>query len=204
MEAPVNRIILGAALGVFACNAPPPAQAPTPDPAAAAVAAQEPEPAAPGPAGPAAPAVPAAPRPDLAGTVAGVASASKDHTTLVAALQAADLVGVVGSPGGAYTVFAPTNDAFAKLPPGTVEALLKPEKKGDLRNILLHHAGVPVMTVDDMNDGGSLAMADGKRVTFSKKDGKVSVDGANIVASVRASNGIVHVVDAVIVPGAAK
>jgi uncharacterized surface protein with fasciclin (FAS1) repeats len=68
-----------------------------------------------------------------------VAVASKDHTTLVAALKAADLVVSLASPGGAYTVFAPTNEAFAKLPAGTVEGLLKPEQLGALQGILKHH-----------------------------------------------------------------
>lgn len=141
------------------------------------------------------------PRPDLAGTVSGVAAASKDHTTLVAALKAADLVGVLGSPGGAYTVFAPTNAAFDALPKGTVETLLKPENKAELQRILKHHAGVPVRQFKDLKDGDTLGMADGTSVTFHvSADGKVKVDGASIVGTVQASNGVIHVVDAVIMP----
>jgi len=135
-------------------------------------------------------------------TVWTVATGSPDHTTLVAAVKAADLVEVLASPGGVYTVFAPTNAAFDKLPKGTVEGLLKPEKKSDLRKILQHHVGIPVMPLKDMKDGGTLTMADGGHVTFHVKDGKVTVDGANILASIPTANGIVHVVDTVILVAA--
>ena len=149
-------------------------------------------------------AVAAAPaeRPKGSNTVVDVALGSADHTTLVAALKAGDLVEALDSPGGVYTIFAPTNAAFAKLPKGTVEDLLKPEKKADLRRVLQHHAAVPSLQVKDMHDGQSLAMSDGTKVTFHVKGGKVSVDDANIVASVTASNGVVHVVDTVILPPA--
>jgi uncharacterized surface protein with fasciclin (FAS1) repeats len=145
----------------------------------------------------------AATRPNSdAKTVVDVAVGSPDHTTLVAALKAADLVGALASPGGVYTIFAPTNAAFDKLPKGTVEGLLKPEKKADLTAVLKHHAAVPMLQLKDMRDGETLSMSDGKKVTFHVKDGKVSIDGANIVASFPASNGIVHVIDAVILPPA--
>jgi uncharacterized surface protein with fasciclin (FAS1) repeats len=133
-------------------------------------------------------------------TVVDVAVGSKDHTTLVAALKAADLVVSLASPGGVYTVFAPTNGAFDKLPKGTVEDLLKPEKKGALTAILKHHAAVPALQLKDMRDGESLSMADGKKVTFHVKDGKVMIGDATIVATIQASNGVVHVVDGVILP----
>ena len=168
-------------------------EAPAPAPVAAAPAAEAPAPT------PEPPKV-EAPRPDLGGTVAGVAAASKDHTTLVAALGAGDLVGVLASPGGAYTVFAPTNAAFDALPKGTVETLLKPENKAELQRILKHHAGVPAKQIKDLKDGDTLSMADGSNVTFHVVDGKVKVDEANIIATVQASNGVIHVVDAVIVP----
>lgn len=135
-------------------------------------------------------------------TVVDVALGSPDHTTLVAALKAADLVVSLASPGGVYTVFAPTNAAFAKLPKGTVEGLLAPEKKDDLVRILKHHAAVPSLTIKDMRDGESLSMADGSKVTFHVKDGKVMVNDVNIVASVVASNGIVHIVDGILLPAA--
>jgi uncharacterized surface protein with fasciclin (FAS1) repeats len=131
-----------------------------------------------------------------------VAVGSPDHTTLVAAVKAADLVDVLGSPGGVYTVFAPTNAAFDKLPKGTVEDLLKPEKKAELRRVLQHHVGIPVVSTKEMKDGGTLQMADGAKVVFHVRDGKVTVEGANILASVSTANGIVHVVDAVLVPSA--
>lgn len=190
MQRSHNSLVFLLITAALACNAPPPAAAPELAPQPAAEAAKPPpEPAA---------VAPAPPRPDLGRTVAGTAAGSKDHPTLVAALQAADLVNVLGSPGGADTVFAPVNAAFDKRPKGTVEELLKPEKKADLARILKHHAGVPTMTVDDMPDGGTLAMADGTKVTFHKRDGKVIVDNATILASVRASNGMVHIVDSVI------
>ncbi|HEX7603570.1 MAG TPA: fasciclin domain-containing protein [Polyangiaceae bacterium] len=145
---------------------------------------------------------PRAPRPDNQKTVVDVALGSKDHTTLVTALKAADLVESLDSPGGVYTVFAPTNAAFDKLPAGTVEGLLKPEKKTDLKNILQHHAGVPIMQLKDMKDGQTMGMSDGTKVTFHVKDGKYMVNDANIVASIPAMNGIVHVIDGVLLPPA--
>lgn len=135
-------------------------------------------------------------------TVVDVALGSKDHTTLVAALSAAGLVESLDSPGGVYTVFAPTNAAFEKLPAGTVEGLLKPEKKADLKAVLQHHAAVPILKLSDIKDGQTLAMADGTQVTFAVSGDKVTVDGANIVATVPAMNGVVYVVDKVLVPGA--
>lgn len=146
-------------------------------------------------------AAPIAPAAKAAGnTVVDVAVGSKDHTTLVAALKAADLVTSLASPGGVYTVFAPTNAAFDKLPKGTVEGLLKPEKKADLTKVLKHHAAVPMLRVQDMRDGETLSMADGTKVTFHVKDGKTMVNDVNIIASYPAINGIVHVVDGVILP----
>jgi uncharacterized surface protein with fasciclin (FAS1) repeats len=125
---------------------------------------------------------------------------SKDHSTLVAALKAADLVVSLASPGGVYTVFAPTNEAFDKLPKGTVETLLKPEKKSELVAVLKHHAAVPALQLKDMREGETLAMADGTKVTFHVKDGKVMVNDVNIVATIPASNGIVHVIDGILLP----
>lgn len=145
---------------------------------------------------------PAAPKADSEKTVVDVAVGSKDHTTLVSALKAADLVESLASPGGVYTVFAPTNAAFDKLPKGTLDDLMKPDHVKDLKNILQHHAGVPIVETKDMKDGQTMAMADGTKVTFHVKDGKVSVDGANIVASIKCMNGVVHVVDAVVLPPA--
>lgn len=186
-----RMLVLGVALALAGCEekAPPPA--------AAAPATKE----------AAKPATAAAPPTQAERTIAaddktaaGVAAHSPDHTTLFAAIKAAELLDVVGSPGGAYTVFAPTNAAFDKLPKGTVEGLLKSEKKGDLRSMLQHHVCVPVKQTKDLHDGETLSMADGKRVTVHVKDGKVKIDDANVIATVQASNGVVHVIDAVVVP----
>jgi uncharacterized surface protein with fasciclin (FAS1) repeats len=146
------------------------------------------------------PDAPATAKPDSQKTALDVAIGSPDHTTLVAAVKAADLVEVVGSPGGVYTIFAPTNAAFDKLPAGTVDKLLKPENKADLQKIVRHHAGVPIKQMKDMKDGETFPMSDGTKVTFHVTDGKVMVDNANIVASVPATNGMVYVVDAVLLP----
>jgi uncharacterized surface protein with fasciclin (FAS1) repeats len=128
-----------------------------------------------------------------------VAVSSPDHTTLVAAVKAAEYVDVLAN-AGPFTVFAPTNAAFDKLPAGTVEGLLKPEKKKDLRNILEYHVFVGVIKTENMKDGQVLNQANLKNVTLGVKDGKYTVNGANILASVPASNGIVHVIDAVLLP----
>lgn len=128
-----------------------------------------------------------------------VAVGSKDHTTLVAAVQAAELVDVLSN-AGPFTVFAPTNDAFAKLPAGTVEGLLKPEKKTDLQNILQYHVWVGVVNLESVADGQLLDMVNGDKVTMHVKDGKYMIGDANIIGTVRASNGIIHVIDGVLLP----
>ena len=126
-----------------------------------------------------------------------VALGSKDHTTLVTALKSADYVDSLMNPGP-FTVFAPTNAAFDKLPAGTVDGLLKPEKKADLKSVLQYHVAVSVYQLKDLKDDMKLGMANGSKVTFHVKDGKITVNDANIVASIPASNGIVHVVDTVL------
>jgi len=133
--------------------------------------------------------------------IVSIAAGSKDHSTLVAALKAADYVRSVANPGP-LTVFAPTNDAFGKLPAGTVEGLLKPDKQADLKEIIKYHATTSVYEMKDLKDGQQLAMANGRKVTVHVKDGKVKINDANVVASIRASNGIVHVIDAVLLPPA--
>lgn len=136
--------------------------------------------------------------------VVKIAVGSKDHTTLVAALKQADYVNDLSN-AGPFTVFAPTNDAFNKLPAGTVEGLMKNEKKADLQNILEYHVAVGVFKTENMQDGQSINMANLDNITLSVKDGKVMVNGtANIVASIPASNGIIHVIDAVLLPPAKK
>ncbi len=154
------------------------------------------------PKGPAKSAVAAKPKTDAEKTVLDIALGSPDHSTLVAAVSAAGLADALGSPGGIYTVFAPTTAAFEKLPVGTVEGLLKPEKKGDLKKIIQHHAAVPIVPMAQMQDGGTLTMADGTKVTFKREGDKVTVEGANILGTVNAVNGVVYVVDSVILPPA--
>lgn len=133
-----------------------------------------------------------------------VAIGSKDHTTLVSALKQADLVTSLSN-AGPFTVFAPTNAAFDKLPAGTVEGLMKPEKKDDLQNILQYHVTLAAMKAESFTDGQVLGMVNGDNVTVSIKDGKVMLNNsALIVASVPASNGIIHVIDGVLLPPAKK
>ena len=133
-----------------------------------------------------------------------VAVGSKDHTTLVTAVKAADLVDVLANTGP-FTVFAPTNDAFNKLPAGTVANLLKPANKEALRDILQYHVAVAVYRPEMLKDGMTLNMASGDNVKIAVKDGKITLNGsATVVASVPAANGIVHVVDGVLLPAAAK
>ena len=131
--------------------------------------------------------------------VVKVAVGSPDHSTLVTAVKAADLVDVLSN-AGPFTVFAPTNAAFDKLPAGTVEGLLQPDKKETLADILQYHVAVAVYKPDMLNDGQVISMANGGNVTVGVKEGKITVNGANIVATVPASNGIVHVIDGVLLP----
>jgi len=132
--------------------------------------------------------------------VVQVAVGSTDHTTLVTAVKAAALVDVLSN-AGPFTVFAPTNAAFDKLPAGTVEGLLKPDQKDALSNILEYHVYVGVIKTEAMRDGQILGQVNGKNITVSVKDGKYMInDKATIVASVPASNGIIHVIDEVLLP----
>ena len=133
--------------------------------------------------------------------VVKIAVGSKDHTTLVAALKAAEYVDVLSN-AGPFTVFAPVNAAFDALPKGTLDELLKPENKDKLRSILEYHVYVGVLKGALMSDGLSYGMASGQNVTIGNKDGKMTVNGANIVATVPASNGIIYIVDAVLLPPA--
>lgn len=133
--------------------------------------------------------------------VVQVAIGSADHTTLVKAVQAADLVNVLSNTGP-FTVFAPTNAAFEKLPAGTVENLLKPENKEALSDILEYHVSLGVYKAASLQDGQVLGQVNGGNITVSVKDGKIMVGGATVIASIPASNGIVHVIDAVMLPPA--
>ncbi len=133
-------------------------------------------------------------------TVVDIAVGSPDHSTLVAAVTAAGLVETL-SGAGPFTVFAPTNAAFAALPAGTVDNLLKPENKADLTGILTYHVVAGSLKAADLKDGQKLKTVNGAELTVSIKDGKVMIDGANVTAAdLTAGNGVVHVLDAVVMP----
>ena len=132
--------------------------------------------------------------------VVQIAVGSKDHTTLVAALQAAALVDVLSN-AGPFTVFAPTNAAFDQLPAGVLTDLLKPENKEKLATILQYHVYVGVLNIDALTNGRSLGMVDGGNIKVSVKNGKTYINGnAEIVASIPATNGVIHVVNQVLLP----
>jgi uncharacterized surface protein with fasciclin (FAS1) repeats len=135
--------------------------------------------------------------------VVKVAVGSKDHTTLVAAVKQAELVDALSN-AGPFTVFAPTNEAFDKLPKGTVEDLMKPENKEKLKDILQYHVYVGGLSTTLLQDGQVLNEVNGQNITIRKSaDGKVTLNGkAHIIASIPASNGMVHVIDEVLLPPA--
>jgi len=133
--------------------------------------------------------------------VVKVAAGSKDHTTLVAAVKQAGLVDALSN-AGPFTVFAPTNEAFNKLPKGTVEDLMKPENKEKLQDILQYHVFVANLGTTLMQDGQTLNQVNGQNITIQKSaDGKITINGkAHIITSIPASNGIIHVIDEVLLP----
>ena len=134
--------------------------------------------------------------------VVQIAIASKDHSTLVEAVKAADLVNSLSN-ARPFTVFAPTNAAFDKLPKGTVEDLLKPEKKDALTDILQYHVYVGVVKENQLTDGLSLGMVNGGNIKIGMENGKPLINGkAHILASIPASNGIIYVIDEVLLPPA--
>src|SRR6266496_4426537 len=123
-----------------------------------------------------------------------VAVGSADHTTLVKALQQAELVDVLANPGP-FTVFAPTNAAFDKLPAGALDGLMKADKKADLQNILQYHVTTSSLKADFFKDGQTIGMVNGDNVTISIKDGKIILNNsATVIASIQAYNGMVHVI----------
>ena len=145
-------------------------------------------------------------------TIVDIAVGSKEHTTLVAGLTAADLVTTLQS-AGPFTVFAPTNAAFAKLPAGTLETLLKPENKATLAKILTYHViagtfdAAAVVKAIQANGGSlSLTTVSGNKLVASIKQGKVMLtdekgNSATVVAvDLTATNGVIHVIDAVVLP----
>lgn len=128
------------------------------------------------------------------------AAGSADHTTLVAAVKAAGLDGTL-SGAGPFTVFAPTNAAFEKLPAGTVDNLLKPENKQQLTTVLTYHVVPGSFKAGDLKDGQKLKTVEGNELTVMMKDGKVMIDGATVtIPDVVSSNGVTHVIDAVVMP----
>ncbi|HMU46461.1 MAG TPA: fasciclin domain-containing protein [Chitinophagaceae bacterium] len=132
--------------------------------------------------------------------VVETAMASPDHSTLVAAVKAAGLVETL-SGTGPFTVFAPTNAAFAALPAGTLDNLLKPENKADLTAILTYHVVPGKVMSSQLTDGQKVKTVNGAELTVSIKDGKVMIDGAHVTAAdVDCSNGVIHVIDAVVLP----
>lgn len=134
-------------------------------------------------------------KPDIVDLAIGTESLS----TLVAALKAADLVSTLQG-DGPFTVFAPTNDAFAALPAGTLENLLKPENKDQLVAILTYHVVSGKVMSTDLSDGMKAPTVNGAEITITTTGG-AKVNGVNVVmADVEASNGVVHVIDAVILP----
>lgn len=132
-------------------------------------------------------------------TVLSIAIGSKDHSTLVAAVQAAQLENALVN-AGPLMVFAPTNDAFDALPEGTVDNLLKPENKDALANILKYHVTPGNYSKDFLKKFKKLGQANNQYVKVEVVDGEPMIGGAKILGSVKAGNGIVHVIDKVLLP----
>ena len=130
---------------------------------------------------------------------------SKDHTTLVAAVKAAGLVGTLEGKGP-FTVFAPTNAAFGKLPAGTVDNLVKPENKATLTKILTYHVVPGKLAASDLKDGMKLKTAEGEDLSVKHQGDKVWILDAKggqstvTISNVNQSNGVIHVVDTVLMP----
>lgn len=133
-------------------------------------------------------------------SIVEIAVGDAQFSTLVSALKAADLVEALQA-DGPFTVFAPTNDAFAKLPEGTLDNLLKPENKGQLQKILMYHVA-PSKVKSKAIAGNTLTLGTltDQSVSINGKDG-VTVDGANVIKpDIMATNGVIHVIDTVILP----
>lgn len=135
----------------------------------------------------------------FAGDIVDVASANKDFETLVAAVKAAGLVDTLKGPGP-FTVFAPTDAAFDKLPAGTVESLLKPENIEKLKAILTYHVVSGKVMAKDVKSG-AVTTVNGQKAEIKAGKAGVTIDGAKVVATdVAADNGVIHVIDTVIMP----
>lgn len=137
---------------------------------------------------------------DAPKSIVETAVAAGKFKTLVAAVKAAGLVDAL-SGKGPLTVFAPTDEAFAKLPKGTVESLLLPENKEKLKAILTYHVAAGDMTADKVVKATEIKTLQGQSIGVKVTDGKVTVDKANVVATdIKCTNGVIHVIDSVILP----
>ena len=133
-------------------------------------------------------------------TIVDTAVGAGSFNTLVAALKAADLVDTLNGEGP-FTVFAPTDDAFAKLPKGTLDDLLKPENKAKLQGILTYHVVPGKVMAKDVTGLKSAKTVNGQDFMITTKDGSVMVDNAKVVKTdIMCSNGVIHVIDSVILP----
>jgi uncharacterized surface protein with fasciclin (FAS1) repeats len=133
-------------------------------------------------------------------SIVEVAAGDENFSTLVAAVKAAGLADTL-SGEGPFTVFAPTNEAFAKLPEGTVEDLLKPENKEKLVSILTYHVVAGKVTAKDVVKLTNAKTVQGSKVTIAVKDGTVMIDKAKVVKTdITCKNGVIHVIDSVVMP----
>ena len=131
--------------------------------------------------------------------IVSIASSNKDFSTLVAAVKAADLVETLQG-DGPFTVFAPTNAAFEKLPEGTVEMLLKPENKEKLVSVLTYHVVAGKVMAADVKPG-EVTTVNGDTATIAMTGDTVTIDSAKVIKTdIKASNGVIHVIDTVIMP----
>jgi uncharacterized surface protein with fasciclin (FAS1) repeats len=132
--------------------------------------------------------------------IVDTAVSAGSFNTLAAALKAADLVDTLRG-DGPFTVFAPTDDAFAKLPEGTLQDLLRPENKAKLQSILTYHVVSGKVMAKDVTTMSSAKTVNGESFQISQSDGSVMVDNAKVIKTdVMASNGVIHVIDTVIIP----
>lgn len=132
--------------------------------------------------------------------IVDTAVAAGQFNTLAAALDAAELIPTLKGEGP-FTVFAPTDDAFAKLPAGTVDSLLKPENRDKLVSVLTYHVVAGKVMARDVVDLSEATTVNGANVAIKVMDGKVQINNANVVKTdIAASNGVIHVIDTVLMP----
>jgi uncharacterized surface protein with fasciclin (FAS1) repeats len=143
---------------------------------------------------------PAAATEQASSNILETAAAAGSFTTLAAAINAAGLTETLSGPGP-FTVFAPTDDAFAKLPAGTVENLLKPENKDKLVGVLTYHVVPGSVMAKDVVTSAKLKSVQGQELTVRVDGSAVSIDGASVIKTdIAASNGVIHVIDSVVLP----